>query len=623
MDSKETDKTTIAAPKSFLAVGPTLHYSHANVQRCWLLAVVAFCLSCLFWSKIVTGTFWSFDIESLASQEYWRLGQNLVTGVSIFEYPWQIFVLGLLMGILATTPVLISQLMSFGHSLLFILAIVFLANLPGFALCVLVSCFGAACRPLRFRSRYIAIALCLTPQAIYWGLFGGVRGEAPIVWGFSFTPWIFAWLDGLIIAAFVIGIGHYTRYRPGLVWIFTLVTLVVAVGTFEIAIGFDELDFQLYVAKNDPEEVEQFRDHSITAALDRTITDSDVRKYLGEVLFYPVEPVPLRAEMKKEIQIQSAYGRWPNWFIVPDELNYQAKRQWLVGQYNLFINKRPDSDRMPIALYFKALVNEYSPDVKVLEQKEILHFYSDYPRRESLPIWHRLYQYFPASAESIEARWRIARDWASRQRFDQADELLREAQNMAAERLAKLRAEQSPGEGLFGLFHSPANSAMTVFKLTELQRRLDQLRLLIGAENRTDDPGSLERLARFIRLNPHAPDYAEHLNGLLEQTDDKDRLRDNILLAQVKLVADQQVRAERLNEVHDGHQKTDGGMMALYELGRLKIERYQAESDAETKRKHLADARATLSRFLELYPSSFYCEQVKETLGGLPAAEAP
>ena len=626
MDNKETDKTPIAAPKSFLAVGPTLHYSHSNVQRCWLLAVGVFCLSCLFWSKIVAGTFWPFDIEAVSSPEFWRLSQNLVTGVSIFEYPWQIFVLGLLMGILAVSPVLISQLMSFQHSLLFILAVVVLANLPGFAICLLISCFGAACRPLRFRSRYIAIALCTAPQLLYWGFFGGARGEDPIEWGFSFTPWICAWLDGLAIAAFVLGIGHYTRYRPGLVWIFTLLTLIIAVGTFELTIGFDELDYQLYVARNKPENVSEFRDHSITEALDVTLEDSDVTKYLGEVLFYVTEPTALRAELKREIQIQLTYDRWPSWFTVPDELNYQAKRQWLLRQYELFISKRPNSGRMPIALYYKAILKEYSPDVKVLDQKEeILHFYTDYPRRDSLPIWHRLYEYFGESGESIEARWRIARDWAGQEHFEQADKLLRQAQDMVAERLRRIEAEKTPADTLFGLFQPPPDTVMTVFKLTELERRLNQLRTLIGPENRTDEPGSIERLAKFVRLNPHALDHAEHLNGLLEQTEDKDQLRDNILLAQAKLVADGQLQAERLSEVHEGFPQTDDGMMALYELGRLKIGLYQDESHPEQKEEYLADARATLTRFLELYSASFCAKQVKEVLGGLPVpgAEKP
>lgn len=662
MDSKETDKTPIVAPKPFLAVGPTLHYSHSNVQRSWLLAICAFCVSCLFWSKIVTGTFRSFDIALIASPEYWRLSRDLVTGVSIFEYPWQIFVLGLLMGILTVTPVLISQLMSFGRSLPFVVAIILLADLPGFALCVLVSCFGAACRPLRFRSRYIAIALCMVPQVIYWVFFGGVQRQEPIEWGFSFMPWICAWLDGLLISAFVLGIGHYTRYKPGLVWIFTLITLVFAVSAFEIAIGFDELDYQLYVAKNDPEKTEQFLDRSITEAIDRTIRDPDVKKYLGEILFYVTEPGALRVEMKKEIQMQLVFDRWPTWFIVPEELNYQAKKQWLLSQYDLFLSKRPDSDRMPIALYFKALLSEYRVDVRALDEKEMLHFYSDYPHRDALGdvlvIWYSLYRDFPESPESIEARWRIAYDRAGsersaeahellgeleaakevaedangvlseaevmQRRFEQADKLLSEAKEMIVNRLATLASEKADEASLFELFHPPADSVMTEFKLRELLRRVNQLRLLISSENRTDEAGSMERLARFVRLNPYSLDYGGHLSGLLEQTQDGDRLRDNILLAQAKLITDRQVRAERLNEVHQGFEKTDGGMIALYELGRLKREVYQDESDAEKKKKHQGDAVATLLQFLELYPDSFLAEQVKEVLRVLqPPAETP
>jgi len=68
MDNKQIDKRPEVASKSFMAVGPTLHYSHKNVQRCWLLAVVAFGVSCLFWSKILTGLIRSFDFEEAAYQ---------------------------------------------------------------------------------------------------------------------------------------------------------------------------------------------------------------------------------------------------------------------------------------------------------------------------------------------------------------------------------------------------------------------------------------------------------------------------------------------------------------------------------------------------------------------------
>ncbi|MCL5279851.1 MAG: hypothetical protein M1376_08110, partial [Planctomycetes bacterium] len=132
MENKELEKT-LKTPKTFLTVGPTLHYSHRNVQFYWLLAAFMFALVCLFWSRIVTGSFWSFNFEAQTIPDFHDLGRATVTGVSIFEYPWQIIVLGLLMGLLAVVPVLIAQLMSFGHSFLFVLAVFFLANLPGFA----------------------------------------------------------------------------------------------------------------------------------------------------------------------------------------------------------------------------------------------------------------------------------------------------------------------------------------------------------------------------------------------------------------------------------------------------------------------------------------------------------
>ncbi|MHC4658965.1 MAG: hypothetical protein ACYS83_07285, partial [Planctomycetota bacterium] len=102
---------------------------------------------------------------------------------------------------------------------------------------------------------------------------------------------------------------------------------------------------------------------------------------------------------------------------------------------------------------------------------------------------------------------------------------------------------------------------------------------------------------------------------------DKDPLRDNILLAQTKLIADEQLRAEELAKLHKKFQDTDGGMQALYELGLLEIGLYQSESNLEQKKKYLAEARATLTSFVSLYPDSFCVEQVREILDGLPAVD--
>ena len=630
MDNKEPEKTP-KAPKTFLTVGPTLHYSHRNVQFYWLLAAFVFSLACLFWSRVVTGQFWAFNFASQQIPDFWELGRNTFTGVSIFEYPWQIIVLGLLMGILAVVPVLTSQLMSFGHSFIFVLAVFFLANLPGFAVFLIVSCLAAAARPLRFRSRITAIALCLAPQLTYWGVFGGARGVEPLEWGFSFAPWIWAWLTGMTIAGLVLGIGHYTRYKPGLIWVFTTTTLLLALGVFVWKIGFDELDYQLYVAQNNPEEVVEFRDRSIREALDRTITDPREKEYRSRYS-YPTEPIPLREELKREIQIELIEDRWPGWLILSDDLLYQNKRDQLNVQYDRFIHpprprwmpaalhdeiitRRARSSRMPIALYFKALLHEYSPDLRRIQQDETLHFYTDYPQERASRVWFRLYNDFGRSPESAEARWRGARQLAGQKELKMATGLLDEADAIAREQLViREKMEATSSDSLFSAFRPPADTVMNSQKLWDLLRRIHELRSLIGEGNLAGGEGSLDRLAEFILLNPHSLDYERQLDVLLARLGEKEPLRDNLLLEKAKLIADEQRRAERFGELSREFQNTDGGMQALYELSRLNIRHYQRDP----KKGNLLQATNMLTSFLSLYPESFYAPQVKKNLDDLP-----
>ncbi len=639
MENKETEKTPKTA-RSFLAVGPTLHYSHRNVQFYWLLAAFMFALACLFWARVVTGSFWAFDFESQTLPDFHDLGRATITGVSIFEYPWQIIVLGLLMGIMAVVPVLVAQLLSFGHSFIFVLAVFFLANLPGFAVFLIVSCFAAAARPLRFRSRIIAIALCLAPQLIYWGAFGSARGVAPLEWGFSFAPWIWAWLTGMTVAGIVLIIGHYTRYKPVLIWTFTTTTLLLALAVFEWKIGFNELDYQLYVARNDPAEVPEFRDHSIREALDTTITDPKEKEYRSG-FFYPTEPIPMREQMKREIQSyltrDDRLGRqdyWPDWFLVTDDLRYQEKREWLNEQYERFIRpprplwmppalhtrvieRRSRSKRMPVALYYKSLLGEYSPDLHRLGQNEVLHFYSDYPYSGTSRVWFQLYSRFPHSPESAEARWRGAMQLVGQKELAKARVLLQEADTTIQEQLPLREKPQAADESLFSAFRPPADTVMTPIKLRELQGRVYELQTLIGEENLTGTAGALERLARFVTLNPHSLEYEQQLDTLLAQTGEKDGLRDNLLLAKARLIADNQRHAERLNELSRAYQNTDGGMQALYELTLLNIRVCQEEP----KKENLVQAINMLTSFLSLYPNSFYAAQVRKNLGSLPKLE--
>jgi hypothetical protein len=308
-----TDKTNGGPSKSFMTVGPTLHYSHTNVNGCWAASILIYAVVCLFWTWMHTGQFAS-DPATLGNRATWQLYPYIVHPLSIYQYPWQILILGLLMGMIALVPLLIAQLLSFLYCVPCLLMVAVLARMPLLAGFLLVSCVAVACRPLRFRSRFISIALCMAPQLGYWIWFAGGEQD-PIRWGFSFAPWFCAWLSVLIVAAGTIIIGHFNRYRPFLLWTTPAIVSAITLGVFVKHIGFAELDYQLYIAGNNPEEVSEFQDHDLSKVISRIIDDPTTRSFLKE--FYPTDPVLLRKDLVREIQIQLGYDRWPNWFVGP------------------------------------------------------------------------------------------------------------------------------------------------------------------------------------------------------------------------------------------------------------------------------------------------------------------
>jgi hypothetical protein len=610
--------------KSFMTAGPTLHYSHANVLWCWALTILVFVIVCVFWHALV-GSSPLLDVSDIMDSSRFSLGRVVVSPISIYEYPWHIVVLGILMGLIATTPVLVSQLLSFRYSVPLILSVIIVAGLHLFGIFICLSCLAVACRPLRFRSRFIAVALCMAPQLIYWAIWGGHATIDPVRWGFSFAPWIYAWLTGLFLAALVLGIGHFTRYKPGLIWSFSFVMLAAAFGVFHHQIGFAELDFQRNVANNNPEDVPHFRDNDVSATIDSIIKDDALRSFLvGR--FYPIEPILLREKLKEEIQNLLSYDRWPEWDWfqkrMPDQLKYQSKRRQLVSRYDTFMSRWPESKRVSIALYFKAILNEYHPDVRYFGNTEMLRFYSDYPFYDNLLIWQELFQRFPQSPESYEARWRMAMQDAAVAEFDKADGLCEVTLAMIRDferRSTQAEPRTVDSDSIFTAFRDPIETVMTPHKLRDLKNRLNRLRKLISKENRGPDEASRRRLATFVILNPHGLDYLSKLEGLLREMPENDPLRDNILLAQIMDVKKTKQRHQMLAELIERFPETDAGIRAHYELARVKVQLWkEPQTSEENRRQLLAETRTLLTDFLARHPDSIFADAARELLNTLP-----
>ena len=626
MADTETPKTIKYVSKSLITAGPTLHYSHANVNSCYFLAVCVYYAAAVFCAKLLTGRLISF-LGPLYLEKF------VLSPLSIFEYPAQIFVIGLLVGIFIAVPILASQLMSFKYSTLFILMLSFIAGLPALAVCVLIGAFAAALRPLRFRSRYIAFVLCTSPVFVYFALFGGAKNTDSIRWALSYAPWFYGLFNALLIAAIVLVIGHFTRYRPILIWSIAACFLIATIIVFHNTINLSELDYQLYIAKNNPETVQEFQDHSITAALDRTVTSPESRSYF-QPPFYPAETIALRAALKKEIQNRLMHDRWPEWFYVPPELRYQEKKQQLLKLYDnfinppkqwwkpafihrVFLNSRVRVKRMLIALYCKAMLSELSPELNILVEKEMLHFYNDYPHKENLPIWHRLFFEYPDSTESIEARWRRAVHLAGMEQFPSARQLIDQG-------LVMIKNESAAAAGASAdeterIFRKPQTTVITEFDLKKIKRKFQYLRNLISSENLGSDEKTAHLLAQFILLNPHDQLFRLQLDNLLAQAADKSPIADNILLSQIMLTPDLVLRQQRLGQLAKNYAETDGGIQAKFEQACLKLAIWKEHglSEAE-KERYLTEARNDLEDFLKNHPDSIFAEQAREKLSAMP-----
>jgi hypothetical protein len=94
--------------------------------------------------------------------------------------------------------------------------------------------------------------------------------------------------------------------------------------------------------------------------------------------------------------------------------------------------------------------------------------------------------------------------------------LLEEADAMLERELARSeKTDRAPSDSLFAAFRPPARTVLAPVKLRELQRHIRELMALIGEENRKGTAGGVQRLARFVTLNPHSLDYEQQLDALL------------------------------------------------------------------------------------------------------------
>lgn len=618
--------------KSFLTIGPTLHYSHNYVLFFYGLAVLSYTITWLIWSKLITGNLIPLPQNWSDPQSLFGLGTLISSPLNIFQYPVQMLILGLLMGTLAVMPILVSQLLSFRYSLLLVVIAAVLGQPVCFSLALLISCFGASCRPLRFRSRIVAIALCMAPVIVYWGVFGGIKDVEPVKAGFAYLTWIFAWITAILVSGIVLTIGHFTRYRPGLNFSINTFTVIVAFLVFQNNIGLAELDYQLYVAQNDPEKAPEFYDQNFSDKLDKMV--KSILSEQSPFGFYPSEEILLRQKLKNDIQDElSRWGRWLVGFDISNQLNFQNKRDILLKKYDNFINPQKNwwmpqflhnklissksrKKRLPIALYYKGLLSEYQLNIRMI-QSEKLQFHNDYAQRGNWAIWYEIYKQFSDSPESIEARYRIAANIAYQGKFERALEICNIALNMAEKPLPELEKIDDIPKA-FAVFFKPSKTAITDVKLENLKYRLNKLKSLIDAENIGKTQSDREFLRQFVSLNPYILEYPNQLDSLEAKMSKDCPILDNVKMAKIMLIDDAQERIGKLQKLAQEYPQTDSGIKADYEIILAKIKIWK-DAKAENGKSLLIEIRDDLTKFAAQNSPSYLAAAAIQKLNSLPA----
>jgi hypothetical protein len=595
----------------------------------WLINLMLYMLLNVFYLRLRTGSFWPFE----GPYESGFIIPELLSPLNIFQFPTYIIIVALITAMICTVPILTAQLYNLLYSLPFILVVFFLGHNPVLSLCLFVSCSFASFRPFRFKSKFVATLICLIPELLYCILFSGENPQQDILrWAVLYSPWALTFIFCISIFGLVLAIGHFLRYRAGVLMPLFALLLAGAVILFNYSISMTERDFQDQVSRFSPAKIPEFQNRSILPLLEEERAQRIKREpYLNPDLILS----RLRMEWRWAYRIGPSTdlllssGTNPISLANREVTRFYQARLNAVDHINKFIDKYPQEKRVADALYYKALIIDLNVDLRALRDEDTLKFFVDIPSAESKNVWQEILDRFADTDIAIEAHWRLARLLAAQKpqkesetyEFDKAFSLLQDAQTLCQKCLEdrkKSSKDQNFWNTRLGMIFSPPEKTISDQKLHSLQMRIAKLMTLISKENRTGHLKHEERLASFVGLNPYHLNYEEQLKALQFDSAVPDPLLDNIELALILLIKDPAQKILRLTDLITQFPNSDGAIQARLELA-------QALIDQRNRSEHMADRQVLLSRSREylqqiitLRPESFHAEEARTLLQNNP-----
>lgn len=640
-----------ANARRWFSDGATMSYPRWSRNVFWLCNLFLYVMLNVFDLRLRTGQ-WLPSGHTLTPPQ--PLVDMLLSPLSVFQYPSQILVVGMLMALICTVPILTALLYNLWYSIPFIFVVLILGSNPFLALCLLVSCAAISFDPLRFKSKFVAVLLWLSPEVLYWTLFSGDYPQQDALrWAVLYAPWALAFFNCLFVVGLVIGIGHFLRYRPGLLMPLFGLLLAGTVTFFHFTVGMNERDFQDKVYRNSPQMVDAFQSKSILP-----FVEEEAAERLAKADH--LNPEAVKNEIRTLWRWAFSMGFTPNREVI----TYHRARYRAISNVKSFIsgNRNRMDKRLPDALYYLGLLYDLSVDFRALRDLDTLRFYHNRPVIESeandawyelihnyelnksgklslsqadnslsgrpensLLYWQTILSDYGDSDVSIEARWRIAyvissqppNDASDSYPLDRALDLLDQAHRQCETRLEIRRQQKNEKvfwEKHLGEIFKRPEETLTESDFVGLLHRIGALRRVLNKENRTGHVSHDKRLTQFIALDPHQYLYEENLKELKETSTPPDPLMDNIELAQAMLLTNRIERRSRLADLAERYPDQDGGIEAMLELAKLLLDDRQRSEHRADRQGLLTEAQKHLQHIVASRPGSIIAEQAQSLI---------
>ncbi|MCK5269921.1 MAG: hypothetical protein KAJ46_04015 [Sedimentisphaerales bacterium] len=616
--------------------GASMAHTGWSRTALWVVNLSLYALLNMFYLRVKTGLW--LQLEGPYNTE--TLIPTLLSPLNIFQFPDYIIVTALLMGLLCTVPILTAQLYNFFYAIPFLFAVFFLGHNTILTFCLAVSCAAVSFEPLRFKSKFVAAISALLPVALYWVFFSGQNPQQDALrWAVLYAPWAIALLVCVILLGVILGLGHFLRYRPGVLMPIFGFLLAGTVWYFHSSIGMNERDFQAEVYRYNPRLVADFQDRSIKGLLEEELA---LQQRQAPFLSAELLARQIRMEWRWAFNpnVNSVSGNstelsgWNPMAMARAEASRFVFAKITSSTYfDHFIKNHPGDPREADTLYYKALIVDIKVDSRALRDEDMLRFYDNVPGIHSQAIWNDIIERFGQTVVAVEARWRIAHLLAGgnpqnsdiTKNFDDALELLRQGRQLCQQLCGQFISgrKETTKQSFFwnsrlGAIFTPPAPTISNEELLSLEDRIERLILLISPENRTSRQSNDIRLAKFVGLDACQFNYEDKLKELMLNAPKPDPLVDNIELAQAMVEKDPDDKRARLTDIIKRYPQRDAGLQAMLELARILLEDRKSSEYRADRQNLRQESLDLLNNIISSRPDSYLARKAQKIIDDNP-----